>query len=206
MLIVRKVISELFTSNVYVLTSSFCKEEVFFIDCGGFQSVLENLPIYCDVKGIFITHYHYDHIYFIREWVEKFPNVVIYGSTITKEGIASAKRNLSFYHEDPVEVEITNFRLLKERDEVQLFEGINLSVLETEGHCEGSLSFMVDDYIFTGDALIPNIPVVTKLKSGNKVLAKESVLKIKSFAHEQTIICPGHMEPVKSSDVLWEMY
>lgn len=205
MLIVEKIKSEIFTSNAYLLTSSN-KEEVFLIDCGAFEPVLDKFPEHYDLKGIFITHFHYDHIYFIKEWIERFPNVVIYCSEITKEGIASSKRNLSFYHDDPVEFDIASCQILKEGDNIRLFDGIYLFVLKTEGHCEGSLSFKMGDYIFTGDALIPNIPVVTKLKSGNKVLAKESVLKIKSHADEHTIICPGHMEPIKAKDVLWDIY
>ncbi len=56
------------------------------------------------------------------------------------------------------------------------------------------------------DALIPNIPIVTKLKSGNKQQAKESALKIKMATDENSIICPGHLNMIKSTEINWNIY
>ena len=144
MFAVSKITNKTFTSNVYILPSSE-KEEVFLIDCGSFKEVEDVLPLNCKVKGIFLTHYHYDHIYFVEKWVVKFPHVKIYGSSITKEGLSNPKRNLSFYHEDPIIYHSLNFNIINEHDTVPLFEkDVDLRVIETEGHCEGSLSFIAD--------------------------------------------------------------
>jgi glyoxylase-like metal-dependent hydrolase (beta-lactamase superfamily II) len=202
---VQKIKSELFTSNVYAITSSE-NEEVFLIDCGGFESVITILQIDAVVKGIFLTHYHYDHIYFIKEWVERYPAIKFYGSQITLDGLSNPKRNLSFYHDDPVQVVDINYTILSENTKINLFKNSCLRILETEGHCEGSLTFLLDRFVFTGDALIPNIPIVTKLKSGNKEKAKASVQKIKTIAQENHIICPGHLEITKYLDVDWNLY
>ena len=79
-------------------------------------------------------------------------------------------------------------------------------ILETPGHNEGCLTFQLANYFFTGDALIPNIPIVTKLKSGNKQKAKESALKIKMATDENSIICPGHLNMIKSTEIDWKVY
>ena len=206
MLRVQQIKSELFTSHVYLITSSN-SEEVFLIDCGTFENVFPYLTPTSNLAGIFLTHYHYDHIYFIEKWVAKFPNVKIYGSSITKDGLSDPKRNLSFYHEDPIIYHPLNFNILKEHDTVPLFEkDFELRVIETEGHCEGSLSFILENYIFSGDALIPNIPVVTKLKTGSKEESKKSIVKIKRNTTADTIVCPGHLEMIKSNEVNWELY
>ena len=206
MLRVQQIKSELFTSHVYLITSSN-SEEVFLIDCGTFENVFPYLTSTSNLAGIFLTHYHYDHIYFIEKWVAKFPKVKIYGSSITKEGLSNPKRNLSFYHEDPITHYPLNFNIINEHDSVRLFEkNVELSVIETEGHCEGSLSFILENYIFTGDALIPNIPVVTKLKTGSKEKSKNSIVKIMKNTRVDTIICPGHLEMIEAIEVNWNIY
>lgn len=206
MIDVLKIRSEIFTSNTYLITSSQ-KEEVFLIDCGAFDEVIEHLPSNAILKGIFLTHYHYDHIYYIEKWIEMYPDVKVYGSLITKEGVENPKRNLSFYHEDPIKFEIINFKTIEEGSIVSLFKSkYELYAFETDGHCEGSLTFLLGNYIFTGDALIPNIPVVTKLKTGDKLKAKISIDKIRSLAEDKCLICPGHLEILNYNDVNWNLY
>lgn len=205
MISVQNIKSEIFNSNVYVITSS-SNEEVFLVDCGGFEPVLNVLPKKAVVKGIFLTHYHYDHIYFIKNWIKKYPDVKFYGSGITLEGLSNPKRNLSFYHEEPIEILEVHYQVLSENEKIQLFRDSIIKVFETEGHCEGSLTFLIEKFVFTGDALIPNIPIVTKLKTGNKQRAEESVRKIRSITEENFIICPGHLKTYNYQDVDWNLY
>lgn len=205
MLNVTKINSEIFTSNVYLISSSDSLD-CWLIDSGAFLPVVNNLRIGARLKAVFLTHYHYDHIYFLEQWINLFPNVIVFGSEITKLGLLSAKRNLSLYHENPIEINILNFKTLAESQTVSLFENYNILAKETDGHCEGSLTFKVDDYVFTGDSLIPNIPVVTKLKTGNKERAKQSVCKIKSITSASTIICPGHLDMIHTHEVEWGLY
>ncbi|WP_318643112.1 MBL fold metallo-hydrolase [Flavobacterium ardleyense] len=205
MLKVQKIQSEIFNSNVYTITSSE-QEEVFLIDCGGFEPVIDSLPKTVIVSGIFLTHYHYDHIYFIKNWIDRYPNVKFYGSQITLEGLSNPKRNLSFYHEDPIEVFGVDYQVITDAVSVKLYDYTSITAFLSEGHCEGSLSFLLDNYIFTGDALIPNIPIVTKLKTGDKEKAKDSVRKIKSLVNDDFTICPGHLETFKYKEVKWNLY
>jgi len=202
---VKQIKSEQFTSNVYLLTSSL-SEEVFLIDCGVFSPVLDYINSGHRVHGVFLTHYHYDHIYYLKQWMDKFPDLVVYGSEITLTGLGDAKRNLSLYHDDPIELINFNAERLDEASKIELFDGMFITAFVTEGHCEGSLTFQFGDHVFTGDALIPNIPTVTKLKTGSKIMAKASVAKIKSLTSEHSIICPGHLEMISATAVEWESY
>ncbi|MEN9304696.1 MAG: hypothetical protein RL264_3125 [Bacteroidota bacterium] len=202
---VTQIQSEQFTSHVYVITTS-SRDEVFLIDCGGFQPVLDFLGTEAKVKGIFLTHYHYDHIYYVKQWMEIFPNATVYGSESTLSGLRNPKINLSFYHEDPVQVELTFSQFLFEGSITEIFDGIYIKSLLTEGHCEGSITYILENYVFTGDALIPNIPTVTKLKTGSKELSKVSIKKIKDSLSVNSIICPGHLEMKLAGQVLWDLY
>ena len=89
---------------------------------------------------------------------------------------------------------------------IKLYSNYYLNVLETKGHNKGSLSFVINEGIFTGDALIPGNSVVTKLKSGNKIDAKKSVQKIYDLLKLNNNIYPGHGPIFKKSEVDWNFY
>ena len=44
----------------------------------------------------------------------------------------------------------------------------------TPGHTSDSMSFIIENNIFTGDALLKDFPTVTKLPSGNEKMQKET--------------------------------
>ena len=202
---VTQVQSEIFTSHVYLLYKQ-SNNSVFLIDCGGYQSVKQYLKLNQRVSGIFLTHYHYDHIYFLNEWIKSFPDLIVYGSQATIEGLSDDKINLSFYHEQPLKFVPRKFQIVQDGEVINLSGEIELIAHITEGHCEGCVTYTTENYIFTGDALIPNIPTVTKLKTGSKLLAKASVSKIKNLTSKSSIICPGHLDITAAKDVEWYNY
>ena len=190
-MLVQQIVHQAFTSNTYIISSDKV-DDIWLVDIGNFYGVIENIPNNSNIKGIFITHYHYDHIYGINELIEKFPACQVYASTHTIEGLYSDKMNLSFYHEIPIIFKGNNTVEIKENDKIPLFENIQLEVIETPGHNTGCLTFKVINYLFTGDSYIPNIDVVTKLKGGDKVANLLSLEKIKNMIYQDTIVCPGH--------------
>ena len=61
---IHRIINSVFTSNTYILTSE--GQSAFLIDIGDVQPVKELLDNDGKVvKAVFLTHTHYDHIYFI---------------------------------------------------------------------------------------------------------------------------------------------
>lgn len=206
MLEVKQFKSNVFASNTYVINSLNSNREFYLVDCGAYNEVLDYFKAPFSIKGIFITHYHYDHIVNLEEWLNKFPNLVVYGSEITKLGIASEKMNLSFYYNNPISLNIKNFKTLSDGNEIQLWENANIKFILTEGHCAGSGSFILNNYIFTGDALIPNIPTVTKLKTGDKKKALLSIDRLKCLSNKDSLICPGHNSITPVSNVKWKNY
>ena len=53
---------------------------------------------------------------------------------------------------------------------------------ETPGHNPGCLTIVIGDLLFTGDAYIPEINIVTNLPKGDKKLAEKSLERIKKLA------------------------
>jgi glyoxylase-like metal-dependent hydrolase (beta-lactamase superfamily II) len=104
--------------------------------------------------------------------------------------LVSAKLNMSKYHETPFEFQYPeNIVVIGDETEIGSFK-----VYETPGHSPSCLTFVTDESVFTGDAYIPGIAVVTNLPKGNKEQAKQSVQKILDLASYKTIY-PGHRLP-----------
>jgi glyoxylase-like metal-dependent hydrolase (beta-lactamase superfamily II) len=124
--------------------------------------------------------------------MDNFPECKIYCSQESKSGLRSEKENLSFYHEKPVSYHGENIVTVKDGDKINLFSKLYIEVIATPGHHPGCLSFLTENYIFTGDSFIPGYDVVTKLKGGSKIESQFSVQKIKQLMNKDAVLCAGH--------------
>lgn len=184
---IHQIVNSVFTSNTFVLMDK--RNNAYLVDIGDFDPILQ-LGVK-EIKGVFLTHAHYDHIYGLRELLERFPNCPIYTSEWGVEALASDKLNFSRYHGDPLIIKCENVKVLSERDRIELFDSITLDVFETPGHNRSCLTFKVGNSIFTGDAYIPGIKVVTTLPNANKMDAEASKERIVAMAQGLDLY-PGH--------------
>ena len=94
---VVKFVNSILTSNSYIIYSDEC-DFAYVVDPGDSKSIVEWLK--CNnrfLKGIFITHAHFDHIYGINDLQDKFPEINVFGSFYAREGMMSEKLNGSYY-------------------------------------------------------------------------------------------------------------
>lgn len=174
---VDRIVNSVFTSNSYLLSEPI-SNDCWLVDIGDVQSVLNIMPDSLCVRGVFLTHTHYDHIYGINQLVNLYPDCKVYTSEHGREGLRSDKLNFSRYHGDPIVYEGTNLELLREGDEIELFPGKTMKVLETPGHDWSCLTYYTERDIFTGDAFIPGLKTVTSFPRSNKLDAAISMQKI----------------------------
>ena len=187
---VETIVNSVFSSNTYLISSDESRDS-WLVDCGDMDKVMKILPDGNRIRGLFLTHTHFDHIYGINELARLFPECLIYTSEYGATAIRSSKLNLSRYHDCPVEYLGDNLRVLKEGDIVKLYDGVEMSVIETPGHCPSCLSYMTDEWLFSGDSYIPGLNVVTNLPKADKVLAQLSVNRIKDLSRDR-ILFSGH--------------
>lgn len=198
-MIVTQIPVGIYTSNIYKIA---IENSVWFIDIGNAKPAIQSLSKNEEVKGLIITHSHYDHIYGINELCQLFPACKVYVSEYANEGLYSEKLNLSFYHEDPIVFKGDNVQIISDNESIELIEDFFLKCIYTPGHNAGSMCFKLNEYLFTGDSFIPGIPVVTKLKSGDKAQNEISLNRIKSLIQPTTIVCPGHGPIFLGKDLL----
>ena len=197
---IKQLINHRFNSNTYLL-KSIASQEVWLIDLGAFSDdhALQNDNT---IKGAFLTHCHYDHIFEIDLFSQYYPAALIYASHHTVLGLKDPKLNLSFYHDYPIEYEGDQLKIVDMNDQFELSNEYRIRILETPGHNPGCLSYQIDNYIFTGDSYIPYTNVVTKLRGGDKSKSRNSLMKIMEKIDSDTVICPGHGPMVPANEIL----
>ena len=72
------------------------------------------------------------------------------------------------------------------------WRGNVIQILPCLGHSPGSVSIVVDRFLFSGDTLLPNGPGPSHLPGGDKVLLATSVSEFRRKTPDDWIICPGH--------------
>jgi glyoxylase-like metal-dependent hydrolase (beta-lactamase superfamily II) len=197
---VEKNINRLLSSNSYLITHEF-DDGAWIVDPGYVLPLCNLLEKHHKfLKGILVTHSHFDHIYGLNELKRKYPSAEVFGSKLSFMGFQSSKINGSYYTDLPFILDSFDINFFS-FDEIQIFEGIHLKIISTPGHSNDCVSFHVGDYLFTGDSLIPNSIVHTRSKSSNKNDAIDSVNFILKYFDPLTVICPGHGETMFLKEV-----
>lgn len=190
MIQVRQIENSFFAVANYLITDDSA-DWCWLVDVGEISLIIE----FVDgrkVKGVFLTHSHHDHIFGINELMKVFPDCQIYLSEAGVEVLASDKLNFSKYVGPVVSYQGDNLIVFDKETDFELYPGVLMSAIPTPGHSPDSVSYRLGNYLFTGDAYIPGVPVVTKLRGGDKETAEKSTLFIKSMIDRNTILCPGH--------------
>ena len=191
---ISRIQNSVLNSNTFILYDE-SELDCWLVDIGDITPVLYVIGER-SVRGVFLTHTHYDHIYGINRLVELFPECNVYTSQYGKEGLFSDKLNFSRYHGCPYLFQGENIKILEEGDEVTLFQGVVLKAIYTPGHDWSCMCYFTDNDIFTGDSYIPNLKVVTSFPKSNKNEAHVSLRRILRLCKTRDVY-PGHNDLVK---------
>ena len=84
------------------------------------------------------------------------------------------------------------------------WNGYRLNLVYTPGHSKGSSCITIDnDFIFTGDSLFENLPIITRFKGGNENEYKNVTLPYLYTLGHNINVFPGHGEIfILSKDIL----
>lgn len=128
-----------------------------------------------DLKAIFLTHSHDDHVNLVDPLVNKF-NPIVYMS----------KKEIEYY-----EYKCRNLRALNNNEKVSLGNTEVLSLL-TPGHTAGSMCYLLPDSLFTGDTIFVEGCGVCNEPGGSADELFASIQRIKSEIHPYVRVYPGH--------------
>jgi glyoxylase-like metal-dependent hydrolase (beta-lactamase superfamily II) len=161
------------TSTYTYLIASAKGREAVIID-----PVLENVGEYIqllkelDLKLVKVidTHIHADHVT---------------GATKLKQATNCITLMGEHTPADMVEIKVKDNELIK-------IDGLKIKSLYTPGHTSDSYSFLLDNYLFSGDTLLINGTGRTDFQNGSSKDAYNSLFNNILKLPEETLVYPGH--------------
>jgi glyoxylase-like metal-dependent hydrolase (beta-lactamase superfamily II) len=156
-----------------------------------FKKILREIKINTnDVKLVFLTHSHYDHV----AGLALFTNAKIY---ICENELPlfnkKQKRDKTSKITMNQKIDISNIIPLSNNQEIS-FNRVKVKCLAAPGHTIGSMIYLVDNkYLITGDTLLfkdGKVDVHTATKD-NK-LAKETIEQLKEIIYNSSIVLTSH--------------
>ena len=161
------------TSTYTYLIASAKGREAVIID-----PVLENVDEYIqilkelDLKLVKVidTHIHADHVT---------------GATKLKQATNCTTLMGEHTPADAVEIKVKDNELIN-------IDGLNIRSIYTPGHTSESYSFLLDNYLFSGDALLINGTGRTDFQNGSSKESFYSIFDKLLKLPEETLLYPGH--------------
>lgn len=194
-LTIRQIVNSVYDSNSYILTHHTSEgKEVWIIDMGDADRIIEALPSGAIVKGVFLTHTHYDHIYGLNAFIAQYPYIQLYTNAAGKKALLSPMLNYSRYHlegPDFIYNKPDSIAIIEDGISVTLFDGFLIKVIATPGHDASCLTYIADDFVFSGDSFIPGVCTRATFRLSDKDAVSDSEKRIKELASGKTL-CPGH--------------
>ena len=171
-MIFRQVFDKKSSTYTYLIASAKGREAIII------DPVLENVEIYTnllnqlDLKLVKVvdTHIHADHITGASDLRTKTSCATVMGENTPA---------------DTVDIKLKD-------DESIKIDHLEIKAIYTPGHTSDSYSFIMDNYLFSGDTLLINGTGRTDFQNGNSKDAYNSIFNRLLKLPEDTILYPGH--------------
>ncbi len=181
-MIFRQVFDNKSSTYTYLIASAKGREAVII------DPVIENVESYIkllnelDLKLVKVidTHIHADHVT---------------GASKLKQATNCFTLMGEHTPADTVEIKVKD-------DEIIKIDQIEIKAMYTPGHTSDSYSFLMDNYLFSGDTLLINGTGRTDFQNGSSKDAYNSIFNRLLILPEDTILYPGHDYNGKESSTI----
>ena len=138
------------------------------------------------VTAVLLTHGHFDHILDVGFWQSKGAKVYIHRLDADK---LYTDKNLGVYCK--VTVPETHADVTVEDGETLNLAGMEFKVMQTPGHSSGSVVYLIDDTMFSGDTLFYRTHGRVDFPDGSPADMVKSLKKLFALDGDYRVL-PGH--------------
>lgn len=179
-------------SNCYIIETS--PKQCVAVDIGGdsqyFLRFLESENL--RLTKILLTHGHYDHIGGVEE-VRKATGAEVFIHDLDSHMLSSERFSLAAGISRLPFRPVTEFTAVT--DECYINDGsCSFRVLHTPGHSAGSVCYICEDVIFSGDTLFHGSIGRTDFEGSNPIDMRNSLRQLSLLEGDYKVL-PGHNEP-----------
>ena len=172
-----------YQANCYLVSES---DQYLIIDPGSKpELIIGKIPDNSKVVAIMLTHGHFDH-FAAAESLAKHFNVNIFVHSEDEELLSDAHKNYS----DHRNITCTENVIAFDKPYLQI-GNFRINVFHTPGHSPGSVSYLIEHHLFTGDLLFKNSIGRTDLFRGSSYDMLESLRFICALDGDIAVY-PGH--------------
>ncbi len=188
--IIRRFVSTLYDENTYVITLD---DKAIVIDPGSsYNEVLNYIrENNLDLIALLATHAHIDHVYGVP-YIKSVYDVPFYLSKEDLYVLEHTNRHYKIYIGDMEFIEVP-YPDKYVSEGVLWIKPFKLRIIETPGHTLGSISYLYNKYLFTGDTIFRETIGRTDFGGDTELLVKSIHSKIFKLSGD-TVIYPGHGE------------
>ena len=181
-------VSGLMNVNAYFLVNE--NKQAIVIDCGtDYEQIKEFSNKHgFNIKAVLLTHAHFDHSLIAKQLQDDGAKVYVHEKDAEK---LKGEGNLSRYFGIKF-IDCDADVLLKDKDEIDVL-GLNVRVIHTPGHTDGSVSYLICDMLFTGDTMFYHSYGRTDFPTGSYKDIMQSIKKLAMLKGDYPVY-PGHEE------------
>lgn len=188
MLKIKQFIAGKLENNMYLVSDEETKKAVLIDATEDIPELLEYAKGY-DVEYILLTHGHFDHILGLTALKQALnaQALICFDDMVISDNINEFTNLFGMPDVEPPVYE----KFVKDGDVIKV-GNLEIKVIQTPGHTEGGVCYLIEDKLFSGDTLFRGSVGRTDLFGGNFRKLSDSIQN-KLFKLDSTIqVFPGH--------------
>ncbi|MDD5693502.1 MAG: MBL fold metallo-hydrolase [Patescibacteria group bacterium] len=188
---IEKIVVGLLATNCYLVMAE--NKDLAIIDPGDDpDKIIEHIEKLGQVnpRYILLTHAHYDHVAAVYRVHERYPKTEILLSKKDGDFSKVTKEKDAMFDIIFPGIEY-DYKDVAEGQKILLGDSY-FQVIETPGHTKGSVCYLIDKYLFSGDTLFYKSHGITDLPGGNNGKMRVSLKKLSDLT-DDIVVYPGHL-------------
>lgn len=187
-MIIKRFIAGQLENNMYLVADEASKKAVLIDASSNIPELIDAAKDY-DVEYILLTHGHFDHIMGLTA-LKKALNakaVICKDDLVISDNINEFTSLFGLPEVAPPAYE----KYIKDGDVIKV-GNLEIKVIQTPGHTEGGVCYLIDGILFSGDTLFNGSVGRTDLFGGNFKKLSDSINNKLFKLDEKTKVYPGH--------------